>query len=217
MFINIHTHQQNIHNQQECWNLINVDKKFNESNPVFNYSLGIHPWHIDIQKIQDDLSRLKMASHKSNVLAIGECGLDKICEVSYKLQQEVFKEQIIWANDIAKPLIIHCVRAYEDVLQMLKDNRNIMPVIFHGFNKNEMIAQKIIQSGYYISFGKDITKIELEKTIVAIPLDKIFLETDDSNIPIENIYKELSKIRNIPQRQLILQIQKNLKTVFNIS
>ena len=114
-------------------------------------------------------------------------------------------------------LLLVLIRAYEDVLQMLKDNRNIMPVIFHGFNKNEMIAQKIIQSGYYISFGKDITKIELEKTIVAIPLDKIFLETDDSNIPIENIYKELSKIRNIPQRQLILQIQKNLKTVFNIS
>jgi len=217
MFINIHTHQKNNYSQQNCWNLINKHDRFDETNTLSYYSLGIHPWHIDIQKIKDDLSSLKMACHNPNVLAIGECGLDKICEVSFKLQQDVFKEQILWANEIAKPLIIHCVRAYEDVLQMLIDNENIMPVIFHGFNKNETIAQKIIQSGYYISFGKDITKIELEKIIIAIPLDKIFLETDDSDICIEDIYKEFYRIRNIPKPQLILQIQKNLKTFFNIS
>ena len=215
MFINIHTHQKNNYSQQNCWNLINIHETFDETNTLSHYSLGIHPWHIDIPKIEDDLSRLKMACHKSNVLAIGECGLDKICEVSYKLQQDVFKQQILWANEIAKPLIIHCVRAHEDVLQMLKDNRNIMPVIFHGFNKKETIAQKIIQSGYYISFGKDLINFELEKTITSIPLDRIFLETDDSDISIEDIYKEFSRIRNIPQPQLILQIQKNLKTVFN--
>ena len=163
-----------------------------------------------------EMNELKMYSIKQNVLAIGECGLDRLCETPYKLQQDILKQQIIWANEIAKPLIIHCVRTHDDILQTLKENKNIMPVIFHGFNKNKFIAQKIIASGYYISFGKDVNKNELETVIASVPLDKIFLETDDSDLPIEFIYKEFSSIRNIPLSQLILQIQKNLKTVFKI-
>ena len=178
--------------------------------------MGIHPWHIKNESITDEMNELKMQSTKQNVLAIGECGLDRICEIPYKLQQEIFKQQIIWANEIAKPLIIHSVRTHEDVLQALKENKNIMPVIFHGFNKNESIARKIVTSGYYVSFGKNISNTELEPVIASIPLDKLFLETDDSDLPIEYIYNEVSRIRNISLTQLILQIQKNLKTVFNI-
>jgi TatD DNase family protein len=178
--------------------------------------MGIHPWYIKNESISEEIIELKMNSTKQNILAIGECGLDRFCETPYKLQQEIFKQQIIWANEIAKPLIIHSVRTYDDVLQTLKDNKNIMPVIFHGFNKNKIIAQKIIASGHYISFGKDVSKSELETVIASVPLDKIFLETDESDLPIEFIYKEFSRIRNIPLSQLILQTNKNLKTVFKI-
>lgn len=177
--------------------------------------MGIHPWHIKTETISDQLTELKVHSLKSNVIAIGECGLDRLCETPYKLQQDIFKQQIIWANEIAKPLIIHSVRTHDDILQTLKENKNIMPVIFHGFNKNKTIAQKIIKSGYYLSFGKDIINNNLESVVTSVPLDKIFLETDDSDLPIEYIYNEFSRIRNIPLTQLILQIQKNLKTVFN--
>jgi TatD DNase family protein len=178
--------------------------------------MGIHPWYIRNESIRDEMNNFKMQSTKQNVIAIGECGLDRICETPYKLQQEIFKEQIIYANEITKPLIIHCVRTYDDVLQALKENKNTMPVIFHGFNKNETTAQKIINSGYYLSFGKDVIKTGLKQVIASVPLDKLFLETDDSALPIEYIYKEVSRIRNISLTQLILQIQNNLKTVFNI-
>ena len=215
MYINIHTHKNLSTNNQ--WELINVHHDFQDKNPLFKYSLGIHPWHIEQKSVFEQLSLLKINSKKENVLAIGECGLDRISETPFKLQQELFKDQILWANEIAKPLIIHCIRAYDEVLKMLKDNKNIMPVIFHGFNKNESTAEKIIKAGHYISIGKDAKNIEIEKTINTIPLERLFLETDDSDIIIETIYKEVSRIRNIPLTHLILQIQKNLKTVFNIS
>ena len=215
MYINIHTHKNQITNNQ--WELKSVHHDFQNTNSLFNYSLGIHPWHIEQKSVSEQLSLLKINSKKENVLAIGECGLDRICETPFKLQQELFKEQILWANEIAKPIIIHCVRTYDEILQMLKDNKNIMPAIFHGFNKNESIAEKIIKAGHFISIGKDVKNIELEKTINSIPLERLFLETDDSDIQIETIYKEVSRIRNIPLTHLILQVQKNLKTVFNIS
>jgi len=177
--------------------------------------MGFHPWYIKNESISEKMNELKIHSIKPNVLAIGECGLDRLCETPYKLQQEIFKEQIIWANEIAKPLIIHSVKTHDDVLQTLKENKNTMPVIFHGFNKNESIARKIINSCYYLSFGKNISNTELEPVIASIPLDKLFLETDDSDLPIDYIYNEVSRIRNISLTQLILQIQKNLKTVFN--
>ena len=216
MYINIHTHQAPSISHDTNWSLFNIHKNFNTFNSLSYYSMGIHPWYIKNESISEEIIELKMNSTKQNILAIGECGLDRFCETPYKLQQEIFKQQIIWANEIAKPLIIHSVRTYDDVLQTLKDNKNIMPVIFHGFNKNKIIAQKIIASGHYISFGKDVSKSELETVIASVPLDKIFLETDESDLPIEFIYKEFSRIRNIPLSQLILQTNKNLKTVFKI-
>ena len=87
-----------------------------------------------------DLSALKIFSKTDSVLAIGECGLDKACDTNFKLQQQVFTTQVNWANEIKKPLIIHCVRAYGEVLSLLQKNNNKVPVIFHGFNKNGAVA-----------------------------------------------------------------------------
>ena len=161
------------------------------------------------------MNELKMQSKKQNVLAIGECGLDRICEIPYKLQQEIFKQQIIWANEIAKPIIIHCVKAHDEVLQLLNDNPCNVPVIFHGFNNKKEIADKLIKKGYFISFGKALFNPSVEIVFNTIPLENIFLETDDSDADIESIYCQAARIKNISLNQLSLQLKKNFKKVFN--
>ena len=177
--------------------------------------MGIHPWHIDENTVAAEMAKVKMASELKNVLAIGECGLDRVCKTSYKLQEKIFIEQLLWANEIAKPLIIHCVRAHREILFLLKEYNNLAPVIFHGFNNNEEIANSIIEAGCMISFGKSLMYPNAENVFSKIPIENIFLETDDNEIIIDDIYKQAAKIKNISTERLSLQIQKNRNKVFN--
>ena len=158
---------------------------------------------------------MKVASWQKNVLAIGECGLDRICSTDFKLQEKVFIEQILWANEIAKPLIIHCVKAHHETLVLLKEYNRTSPVIFHGFNNKLDTANKVLEHGYYLSFGKHLYNPAIENIFSKISLEKIFLETDDSDTGIDDIYKQAAKIKNMSSEQLSLQIKKNLECILN--
>ena len=117
MFINTHTHKQLFDAKIELVNLnISALEKPN------NYSYGIHPWQIDTNGYQLELKLLEQKAHEKKCLAIGECGLDKLSSVDFLLQQQVFVEQIKIANRIKKPLIIHCVKAFNELLNCLNLN-----------------------------------------------------------------------------------------------
>lgn len=178
------------------------------------YSMGIHPWYIQPDHWEKQLHSLREFSIYSRVLAIGECGLDKICTTPFPLQELVFRNQVVWANSIGKPLVIHCVRAWEEVLKTLEDAAVTVPVIFHGFAKNEQLARRLIDKGYYISLGKALLKPEKESLLQVIPPAQLFLETDDAAISIGEIYTIAARALSIEHNSLVLQIQKNAATVF---
>ena len=213
MYINIHSHHRGTENQFVIQNLVNL---FEENQETGYYSVGLHPWHLDASTWQQHFTQLKKISKARNVVAIGECGLDRICSTDYNLQKEVFLAQLLWANEIKKPLIIHCVRAYEDLLQLITKYNNKVPVIFHGFNKNMLLAKKILDAGHWISFGKALMYAQLSEVFYSIPSDRYFLETDDSAISIEQVYKTATAIKNISSDTLDLQLRKNVEKVFNI-
>ena len=124
-------------------------------------------------------------------------------------------QQLLWANEINKPLIIHCVRAYDEILLLLKKHQNKVPVIFHGFNKKLDTAQRIIQAGHWLSFGSALQHFRTREVFEQLPLNYIFLETDDGNLDIRSVYQLAASIRNITEEQLSLQLHQNVKTVFN--
>lgn len=212
MFINIHSHH---HAHKDEWVIKSLYRNFEETAEHGHYSLGLHPWHILTVNWIQAFTDLKQFSKSSSVLAIGECGLDKACDTNFRLQQEVFTVQVQWANEIKKPLIIHCVRAYEEVLSILKKYNNKVPVIFHGFNKNESIAAKILLNGHWLSFGKALLQDKMAAVFATLPLEKLFLETDDSDSTIEEIYIKAAGIKNISLEELNRQLNKNVQKVFN--
>lgn len=180
-------------------------------------SLGIHPWYVDAD-FDNQLAQLEQYATLPNVVAIGECGLDKLTATPWHLQERAFRLQIQLANTLHKPLIIHCVRAYDEVLQMLKLEQVQVPVIFHGFNKNMLVAEGILKNGYYLSFGTALLNDQSPAiaAIQACPEDKFFLETDDKDIAIGQIYEKAADVRKTGKDALILQLQKNFQAVFNI-
>jgi TatD DNase family protein len=179
--------------------------------------MGIHPRFINEETLGNDWQLLQLSSHQQNVFAIGECGLDRLCDIPFHLQEKVFVMHIRWANEIAKPLIIHCVRAFPETIRLLKSCNNKMPVVFHGFNNNKEIAEQLLKEGYYLSFGKSLLQPNMENLFNHIPLNKIFLENDDSDIAISSIYEQAARIKQMPVETMAKEMKKNLFTVFNIS
>lgn len=209
-YINIHTHQPQQPDELAIQNLYNQFEKVEEQG---YYSIGLHPWYIaaDWEK---ELEQLKHYAIHPHVKAMGECGLDKVCSTDFTLQQQVFEKQIQLANSVKRPLILHCVKAYEEVLQQLKPAT--VPVVFHGFNKSKELALQIIHAGYYLSFGKALLQPHMQEVVKRIPLDKLFLETDAAAEPIETIYRTAAAILSIDEVSLSLQLQKNAAAVFNL-
>lgn len=178
------------------------------------YSMGIHPWYATALHWENQWEKLKLFSLHPKVVAIGETGLDTVCDTPFPLQLKVFTEQVKWANSIGKPLVIHCVKAWDPLLALLKKENPAVPVIIHGFRKNRQLAQQLINAGCYISLGKAIELNNVQELLQVIPAGRLFFETDDSSVFIGDIYNTAAKASGIELNSLVLQIQQNAQQVF---
>ncbi len=211
IFIDIHTH--NYQSAPKIFRLWNQIIGRDDTKDILS-SAGIHPWYIQ-QNVKMQLELLTTIVQQKNILAVGECGLDKICDTPFLNQINVFSKQIALANEIEKPLIIHCVRAYDQVIEQLKQHKNKVPVLFHGVNKKYALIESLHQKGYYTSLGAYILQGYHDDTIKYVDLSKIFLETDDLSTNIEDIYYYFCRVRNITIEQLQYQLIQNVSNVFN--
>ncbi|MEO6682867.1 MAG: TatD family hydrolase [Ginsengibacter sp.] len=210
-YIDIHTHAYKPHENVVC--IENVLTNFNEIPGERPISAGLHPWYL--KNAEEELSQLQSICHQQNVVAIGECGLDRLAETDWDRQVTYFEAQLDLATSLNKPVIIHCVRAFAETMGMLKGIT--VPVIFHGVNKKLSAIEPLIENGYFLSFGKAI--LQPSETIIhtlrAVPPAQLFLETDDSEATIQDIYKTAAGIRNVSENEIALQLQKNYHSIFN--
>lgn len=211
-FFNFHTHQTT--NQPNVLELVNQYPQDFEAVIPF-YSIGIHPWYITEDRIDDDLKIIEDKLQTENCLAIGECGLDKRIKVPLELQISVFEKQLILAEKYKKPVVIHCVAAFQEVIAIKKKMKISVPMIIHGFSKNDQVAGQLIKEGFYLSFGKYLLRNpELKTVFEQVPDDRFFLETDTIEETIEQVYNLASEYKNINIKELQEIISSNYKSVF---
>ena len=154
----------------------------------------------------------KMEKQFSGVVAIGEAGLDTLAESPMDLQKEVFLAQANLAEETHKPLIIHCVKAWADLIACKKAVKPEMPWIIHGFRGNGELASQLVRLGFYLSFGDRFNPSALR---AAWP-DFLFLETDDKSIDIRRVYQNVAEALDIPEEKLRIQIAKNV-SIFHLN
>ena len=213
IFFNLHTHSYT--NQDDVIEIVNqYPQEFDNSIP--NYSIGIHPWYIAENRIDSDLQIIESKLQDQNCKAIGECGLDKRIEISMALQQMVFEKQLALAEKYQKPVIIHCVAAFQEIIA-IKNKLNItVPMIIHGFSKNIEVANELIKNGFYLSFGKYLLlNSELELVFNSVPNERLFLETDTIEEDIKAVYELAAKYKNIKLAEMQSIIENNYNTVLN--
>ena len=175
------------------------------------YSAGIHPWYIREESLVQDLDFLWDFAKKPEVKLIGEAGWDKIRGAAWNTQESVFREQIRIAESVNKPMVIHCVRAYNELVSLNKVLRPKIPVIIHGFNKKVELSRELISNGFYLSFGAALLdNVYTQQALKTTPSDRIFLETDDrDDVTIQAIYEKASTLLAIDKEQLEEEIYNN--------
>jgi TatD DNase family protein len=185
--------------------------------PTSNWiSAGFHPWHIGKINLDDACHWLNQMAVQKQTLAIGEAGLDKVVEVDWETQLVAFQHCIHISEQCQKPLIIHCVRAYNEIVELKKKSKAVQPWVFHGFGKSPEAANVALKAGCYLSFGSGLVR-ENSHAPAALrntPADRYFLENDISGISIETIYARAAEILGKDIAEVQEQIAKNVKSVF---
>lgn len=200
MLINLHTHQ------KKEFGLEIMHAKEVLTSP---FSYGIAPFEVN-----QFLFNETICTHK-NCLAIGEIGLDKTIQTDINKQIKDFKSQLIYAEKLNLPVIIHCVKAYNELIEIKRSLNPIQPWIIHGFRKTNLL-NTLLKEDFYISVGSAIIHDrKLQASIKTIPNNRLFLETDnDLNHNIEEVYQKVAFLKEISLLALKTIISNNFKTVF---
>jgi len=211
-FFNLHTHH--FTNDDEVLELVNqYPKSFDETIPCF--SIGIHPWYIKKEDVEDELRIMEEKAQQQNCLAIGECGLDKRIEIPMELQVQVFEKQLALAEKYKLPVVLHCVAAFQELIGIKKRLKPQVPMIIHGFSKNGQLARQLLDNGFYISFGKYlIQNPELEHIFKDVPSDRFFLETDTIDDNIRMVYELAARYKDLDTEELKENVVQNFNIVF---
>jgi TatD DNase family protein len=212
MYIDIHVH--NDYSDEDTMLLLNLfPGDADKMNPSVYYSIGLHPWYVNDKTFDSDIDIINQVAVNPNVLAIGEIGLDKKTDVPYINQLRAFEQQLEIAGKLKKPVIIHCVKAYDDILSIRKKFNQSIPWIIHWFNAGEQIAGELIKYNCYLSFGRMLFKENSKAFGVfkSMPLDRVFFETDDTGVGILQVYQKAAHARNVS----LVELQKLIKNNFN--
>lgn len=214
-FLNIHTHNFRTVSEISVFNLDLESACPNEG--LFSY--GIHPWDLDDERF-DSANALRLLEERlqeSKVVALGEAGLDRLHKASLERQLEVFESQIVLSERFSKPLIIHNVKCNNEMIALRKKYKPEQAWILHGFNGTEQDVSQLTENGFCFSVGEALLHPDRKicKSIVNIPIDRLFFETDMADIDVVDIYQAAASLLEIPINALREKIFANFAHYFN--
>ncbi len=214
----IHTHHPTRHIEEAVYNVTMLEEILPEEGW---YSTGIHPWKAGIPH-KPSLNELTQMAAMPRVVALGECGLDKHYLKQFDASQRehllaeqtrLFEVHIELGETYEKPLIIHCVKAFNELVMLKRRHAPHYPWVIHGFRGNKYIAKELITEGFYLSFGEHFQT----EALLSTPLTRLFIETDESQKTIGDILRQITLCLEITPDNLLSQLQNNVREVFRIN
>ncbi|MCG8409912.1 MAG: TatD family hydrolase [Bacteroidales bacterium] len=215
IYLNFHTHKQKLYDDEIIiHNLFLQDENLitHNGNKIF-FSAGLHPWHADLLTKDEIVTKFEMLVNNQVIIAVGEIGIDKLNGPELEIQSKIFEYQAQLAERYELPLIIHSVKAHNEILKFRKTLKPEKPWVIHNFNGSKQMAFNLIENGFYLSLGHCITNpnSRLSSYLNELPLTKIFLETDDYDIDIKYLYLVLAQKIGKSERSLRKQLINNLR------
>lgn len=159
------------------------------------YSVGIHPWNA-LRASMSDIRAVKALAVDPRVVAIGETGLDSIhagCQKDMEAQTELLDYHIFLSEYLCKPLLLHIVRRYPDIIRLKNRLRSVQPWVIHGFRGKPELADELVRAGFYLSYGERFNPASVAVT----PPDRLLVETDESSLPVGIVARRLGVIPKV--------------------
>ncbi len=194
------------------------EEKLPADNPGVAYTFGIHPWFLNEDNHDKHILSVEKIVRLPVTIAVGEAGFDRLRGPSAELQRQTFEEQVMISEEIRKPVIIHCVRGWDELLSVQKRFRPKMPWLVHGFRGNTVLANQLLSKGMFLSIWYEfVLRPESAELLRSLPPDRIFLETDGADVDIRYIYNKVATDLAIPVEELKSIINNNYNTFFGIN
>ncbi len=163
---------------------------------------GIHPWHVG--------EPYTPPANAGGLLAIGECGLDPHSPAPLEEQRRVLEWQLHLAGEWHLPVILHCVKSIDPLIALRKAMRPHEAWVLHGFRGKPQQLQSLVSAGFHVSFGFRYNPASL----LACPMERLLLETDDDPRPVRLLYQEVASLRDISPDSLCQAMQGQFSTLF---
>jgi len=215
-YIDIHTHKCRFEKDTVTVQNIFPGEGFAAFSGRNFYSVGLHPWHIASKSENNEaLQLLEEALEFDHVIFVGEAGLDRLSNADFAEQGRVFEAQAFMSEEFQYPLIIHCVKAYNEVLELRKKMKPVLPWILHGYNGSIELTKQLLQAGFLFSFGEILfqKKAKAIESFRFLPLEKLFFETDESEEMVEKIYERGAALKEISLQKLKEAIWRNFNRI----
>lgn len=219
-YYNIHTHDIIITNTDDDVPEPNICSILNVYPLEFEYakdsigsnlfSCGVHPWYSE--DAQPQIEFLKEIATEVKIVAIGEAGYDKLKGPDLKIQKNIFEQQITLSEKLNKPLIIHCVKAWDELLISQRQLQPKQPWIIHGYRGKPQLTKQLLKHGFYFSVGEQFNHDSLKQ----IPIDRLFCETDVHEVTIEEVYTKVAEALQIKLESFCMQMKLNAERMFNL-
>jgi len=191
-------------------------------------AFGLHPW---IANTPIDIDKLLRFCTDNNAVAIGEIGLDfKRLQVSKDTQIKAFKAQLTAAAQLNLPVLLHCLGAYSEMINIISKFKGTIRGVIHGFSRGPQLAHQFIDTGLHIAFGGAVTRLtatRVRQSAKSIPLNHMLLETDAPFIGLDdthpkqtepmhvlNIAKSIANLRSTSINKIAETTTQNAKHLF---
>lgn len=177
------------------------------------YSYGLHPW----DSIQRELIELIIQLKTDNQLFfIGECGLDKFRGAALTAQKQILEIQLRKAEELKRPVLLHCVGCHNELLQMKQAFHPQQYWVLHGFRGHPRLAEQLLKAGFLFSFGTALFEKggKAGQSLQILPQGSWFLESDDSALPIQEIYRQAAALLHCKEAELKSRLYQNFMLKF---
>lgn len=174
------------------------------------FSCGVHPWYSEDAEPQ--IKFLKEIANDPRIVAIGEAGYDKLKGPDLTIQKEVFEQQVQLSEQLQKPLIIHCVKAWDELIATHRKFQPKQPWIIHAYRGKGELTKQLLHHGFYFSIGE---KYNLD-SLRLIPLNRIFFETDTNESSVAEVYQQVAQDLDMSVEELAGKVEENIKNTFPI-
>lgn len=213
-FFNVHCHRKpGSADEFVCRNAFHFLSAASLKKLPYPVSVGVHPWHA-AQFSEAVWQRLRECTNLPQVLAIGETGIDRRKGPALEIQMLSWEAHFRLAQETGLPLVLHCVRAWQDVLPLV--SRSQVPVLLHDFRGNEEVLKSFLRfPKVFFSFGKSLMlSSEAQQILKLVPEDRLLPETDNSSYKIQEVYLKAAGIIGKSPEEIGAQMKKNALAFF---